>query len=176
MFKLVFVLLKFFTLAVLIQLSMVHSLRTAKQMDKEVQFVGSNEYECMIMSKRYRNNYLYAVSSLHKLSIFWRDVNVWAPVFFSGPKEFTEKDKQGVWIFKPVTNRPDTYFLQNKKYGEFLFAIDKWKIDEKITPRRMIFTYKSDSPELDEKFMWYFKKLDDNSYEITNVKFNERKF
>ena len=98
---------------------------------------------------------------------------IWAPVFSSGPSEFTEKDEQGIWIFKPVTNRTNTYYLQNGKYGEYLFAIEKFKIDEKITNRRMIFTYKSPNVELDEKYMWYFKR-DDDGYEIWNVQFNER--
>lgn len=158
-----------------LQVLCVDSLRTAKEMkmDTSVQFIGNNELECLILSKKYRSNYLFAVSSLHKLSIFWRDVMIWAPVFLSSPSEFTEKDKHGVWIFKPVTNRPNTYYLQNEKYGEYLFAIEKFKIDEKITNRRMIFTYKSPKVELDEKYMWYFKKVD-NGYEIWNVQFNER--
>ena len=37
----------------------------------------------------------------------------------------------------------------------------------------MIFSYKSPKVELDEKYMWYFKKVD-NGYEIWNVQFNER--
>ncbi len=172
MFKLA--LMKWFSLAILIQVSLVNSLKTAVEMGKEAKSVGKIEYECMILSKTYKNNYLYAISYLYKVNRSQRDVSVWAPLFSSGPKEFTDDDKQGVWILKPVTNRSSTYFLQNKQYDEYLFAKDKWKVNEVTSPRRKIFTYVSTTdPQMDENYMWHFKKLDDSLYEITNLKFNE---
>ncbi len=157
MFKPFFALMKCFTLASLAQ---VHAA-------EEVKFVGKNEYECMILSKSYKNQYLYAGSLFNKFNSSYRDVSVWAPIFTSGPKEFTDDDKQGVWILKRVTNRPSAYYLQNKQFGEYIFAVV-------ILSRRKIFTCVSTTdPVLDEKYMWYFKKLDDSLFEITNVEFKE---
>jgi len=167
-----------------------NSMRSAESMNNEVQFVGNNELECMIINKEYSNNYMYAVSGYNrrfkKANVYWRDVNIWSPFFPSSTKEFTDdNDKQGVWILKPVDDQLNVYFLQNKKYGEYLFGMDKEEFAKKterkqMESRRLVFT---DIPSrigetFNEKFMWHFKQLKGNAgeYEIRNVRFNERKY
>lgn len=138
----------------------------------EVQSISYDEFECMVLNKKYDNSYLYALSSFNRLDLFSREVMIWAPLFSRGPNEFTDTYKDGIWIFKPVPKRTNTYYLQNKKYGEYLFANEK--LNEQSIDRRLIFTYKLTSVKLDEKYMWNLKH-DDNEYEIWNVKYNERK-
>ena len=41
-------------------------MRSAESMNNEVQFVGNNELECMIINKEYSNNYMYAVSGYNR--------------------------------------------------------------------------------------------------------------
>ena len=106
---------------------------------KSIPFLGMEQYmnkeysvssvhynkECLIMSKNYKNHYLYAVNFNHRRNSLWRNVNLWAPLFSSGPKEFTDKNESAIWVLKVVADKPNTYFILNKKYDEYLFAMEK---------------------------------------------------
>ena len=135
------------------------------------------EKECVLLNEKYKNGYLYSASSTYKLELFWRSVYVWKPIFAGKrPNEFTDSDPQGVWFLLPVKNKVDTYYISNAKYGEYLYAIDMWKIDSALNNRRLVFTDKSDKLDnKDEKYMWEFRRKDNGMYEIWNVKFMERK-
>lgn len=144
--------------------------------------VETENNECIILNKEYKNQYLYAVyaKGAHartNRNTLWRDVLVWAPIFSSGPKEFTDKDESGLWIFKPVIGKPHTYFILNRKFGEYLFSTEDlgWSLIPDKN-RRSIKTYKPKDTKLDEEFMWSFKRLDNGLYEIWNLKYAERNY
>ena len=96
-----------------------------------------------------------------------------APLFSHGPNEFTDTYKDGIWDLKPVPKRTKTFYLQNKKYGEYLFAYEK--LNEQTKDRRLIFKYILTNLKSPEKYMWNLKHVD-NEYEIWNVKYNELKY
>ena len=89
--------------------------------------------------------------------------------------DYNDKEKKNIWILTPVNSKENTYFLRNQRYGEFLYAFDINKIASAIYDRRSVYTNRFlDNVFLDESYMWEFRKQNDGTFEIWNVKFNER--
>jgi hypothetical protein len=141
-----------------------------------------NQYECVLMNDYYKNEYLYSASSLHKVTFFMRYVFTWSPlikVMFGSkrPNVFSDADKQGVWVFEPVQGKMNTFFIKNLKYGEYLYAQDAL-IGQSLSDRRRVLTWKSSKNDMDfkEYYMWTFERLNDGTFHVWNVAYNEALF
>ena len=90
-----------------------------------------------------------------------------------------DEDRKGLWIFTPVGDgRSDVFFIKNARYGEYLYAFDfSWKFSEMLDSRRPVYTSRFlNQVYMDQSYMWQFKKIDEGTYQIWNVRFNERKY
>jgi hypothetical protein len=133
---------------------------------------------CIILNNEFKEYYLYASANKPIIKSAQRSVGLRNNPFTSKSSEnFTSEEKQGVWNLKYIENTLSSYYIKNLEFDEYLFANEMNALESLLTQERTIKTDKEKSLEdLDEKYMWNFKKVYDGVYEIWNVKFNERKY
>lgn len=133
-------------------------------------FVQTNDpyenKECNIYNDHYRGDYLYSPSNLYQNIELYREALAWHPFHFGslasnarkGIFKFNNEDKQGIWRLIKVKNLAmnNTYFIQNVKYGEFLYA-SIYHVDDIYRHRRHVFTWKDSNIFMDghPKYMWH---------------------
>jgi hypothetical protein len=133
---------------------------------------------CIILNNEFKEYYLYASANKPIIKSAQRSVGLRKSPFTSkSPENFTSDEKQGVWNLKYIENTLSSYYIKNLEFDEYLFANQMNALESLLTQERTIKTDKEKSLEdLDEKYMWNFKKVYDGVYEIWNVKFNERTY
>ncbi|CAF1016316.1 unnamed protein product [Brachionus calyciflorus] len=121
-------------------------------------------------------------SSLKQLGIIQRTVYSYHPGLLYKLKnelnyEYNENDLKGVWLFEPVENRRNVYFLKNVYYKEYLNAGKQIKAFFFFqTNNRHVHT-KNLKSRRDEEFMWRVESSENNvTYNIINLKYNEPLF
>ncbi len=85
------------------------------------------QYPTCILYSDHNSEYLYAANFIYSFN-FKRTVYTWKAsylfdsVYYSSAFNFTNKDPKGVWYLMPVDDYPDTFFLRNKHYDEYLYT------------------------------------------------------
>lgn len=140
---------------------------------------SQSEYFCEILNKKFRKEYLYALSGWEGISIFRRDVYLSScsrPLFGT---QYMYDEEDGIWNIIPVPDEKNAFFIRNNKYGEYLYAADKFL----SLGSRPVFTWKSSKKnnffekEQDKNaYKWYINRSPTGvGYTIWNLKFDERK-
>ncbi|CAF0903904.1 unnamed protein product [Brachionus calyciflorus] len=137
--------------------------------------------QCVIFSERYRE-YMYAANFMFakhwQRAVYTFPLGLIYSIKNGANFDFKEDDRKGVWIFEPVPDRQNVFYLKNLRYEEYLYAGDPQRAIFFIvtTNNRNVHT-KKEKPVNDETFMWRFEQLNKRgTYHIFNVKYNEPLF
>jgi hypothetical protein len=146
----------------------------------QVFILNQFDRECVILSSKYKNGYFHAADYVYSDKPMNRPALVYMPIFGSKrPDEFKDEDRKGVWILTPVGDgKSGVFFIKNARYGEYLYSFDySWRLTEMLENRRPVYTNRFlNQVYMDQSYMWQFKKQEDGTYQIWNVRFNERKY
>ena len=150
-------------------------------------------YECKLVNEEYRGETLIAAPiSLLKSNFFTHGVFTWR--LPSAKSEqlnvdlFKAEGKLALWQLVPLDARPNTFFMHNAEYGEYLHASAFHT--SLLRHRRFVYMWKWSSSasrqheiDSDEAYMWTLKEPfgeggGEGGYEhllvtVWNVKFNE---
>jgi hypothetical protein len=154
----------------LIFFKFIYLLVIIDQTQSNDQLIIQDQYEnkeCNLYNDHYRGDYLYSPSNLYQNMQLYREALAWHPFHFGtlatnarkGIFKFNDEDKQGIWRLIKVENLPNTYFIQNVKYGEFLYA-SMFHVDDIYRQRRHVFTWKDSNLFMDghPKYMWQLRE------------------
>jgi hypothetical protein len=137
----------------------------------------SSPLECLFYNEEYKGEYLYGVFGLN---VVRRSVYTWSPLvvkeFNTNYTQFSDAEKQAIWVLEPVDATNQTFLIKNQKYNEYLYASSLHS--SFFNSRRKVFTWLYKINNKDDSFRWRLKDVDVNSnkYEIWNVKFDEPLF
>lgn len=155
-----------------------------------VHSVFADEYECVLIYEDFcKNEYLLALDSSQLTTYFRRIVctssyyypmyglNICSVLSQSNEKSdgklihFDGESKERIWIFIPVENKNDTFFIKNFLFKEYLYPTESFlfKFYEKNSK---VYTWKYSFDKKNEIFMWKLFRLGENKYKILNVKLN----
>lgn len=159
-----------------------------KGQQQQQQFTNEpNRTECMIYSDIYRS-YLFAKINLLDLVGLSRGLGMW--IHYENRLDYNsieksevyyfENDPTGIWIFEPVLNRTNTFYIRNKKYNdEFLVGTESYQEWINKKNRVVVAQKRISKQENDEEFMWKLSQrvlsndtfsIIPNTFSIWNVK------
>jgi hypothetical protein len=138
-----------------------------------------DEHPTCIIFNEYNSEYLYTASMFYSLNLkrtvyTWKASYLFDSVYYDSQFNFTAKDPKGVWIFVPVEDYENTFYIKSKYYDDFMYA-DKGHWAE----RRYVHTQSNIRSSQHESFMWKVRKAGrradkTNEFYITNVQFDEK--
>jgi hypothetical protein len=139
-----------------------------------------DEYTCEIANQKHKREYLHAADS----ALYRRDAFIspcYRP-FAWYTREYMCDEESLVWSLTPAPDEKNTFFIKNKKYGEYLYATNSYV--GLGNEGRPVYTWKASRKndflaQTEDKadYLWHFRKSPTGlGYIITSVKYDERKF
>lgn len=135
----------------------------------------NDSYECRIYSDIYKQ-YLYGKYKFlglgsRRLVYLWQE-NKYNFFIYQPKTHFTDDDPSGVWYFEPVLDKPNTFYIRNKKYkDEYLRGSDSFQ-ELIFKKNRAVFVENINDRFDDESFMWKLSPVPNTHLlYIWNVKF-----